>query len=108
MKKDRKKAFTERLGEAAIEIVVSVIFFGVGALIVYLFGGDPFGEHADFDGIALIGIVALVLVAAGIGWIVHLTRKKRHKQTREEQPAEEIETVDLRIESRENENRLDG
>ena len=98
--KDRKKAFTERLGEAAIEIVVSVIFFGIGALMVYLFGGDPCGEHADFDGIALIGIVVLVLVAAGIGWIVHLIRKKKFKQPPKDPISEKNERRCLRRKQR--------
>lgn len=100
MKKDRKKAFVERLGEAVLEIVVSVIFFGIGAWIVYLFEGDPFGEHADFDGIVLIGILVLGIVSVGIGWIIHLIRKKKSKQTPKDPIREKIERRRLRRKQR--------
>ena len=64
MKKDKKK-LKEAFFEGLLELVLTVIFFGIGALIFSAFGVELDSPNIDFDLIVLLGIVVL-LVSFGI------------------------------------------
>ena len=64
MKKDKKK-LKEAFFEGLLELVLTVIFFGIGALIFSAFGVELDLPNIDFDLIVLLGIVVL-LVSFGI------------------------------------------
>ena len=73
--------FAENLGDALGELILGAVFFGIGALIVYAFGGNPFGENADFEGMVILGMVAFLITIFIIALIVSLIRKKNPKKT---------------------------
>ena len=56
MKKDKKK-LKEALFEGLLEIVLTLIFFGIGALIVNALGVELDSPNLDFDGIVLLGMI---------------------------------------------------
>ena len=58
-KQKLKEAFTDALGE----IIGIFLFFGIGAVVIFLLGGSIDSESFDFDLIALIGIAAVAAVA---------------------------------------------
>ena len=80
MKKDKKK-IGEALLEALGELVLMLIFFGIGILIVRLFGVELDSSGLDDDLIILIGIIAFVVIFAIIWimvqWIKKIIRNKR-------------------------------
>ena len=57
-----KKKLSEGLLEAILEIVLTLIFFGIGALIISMFGVELDSLDTDSDLIVLLGIVALVVL----------------------------------------------
>ena len=74
--KQEKRPFKERFLEAIGESVLSLILFGMGALVLCLFG---FGiDSLDGDAISLIGIGVIVV----LGLIISLAEwiKKRIKR----------------------------
>jgi hypothetical protein len=78
MKKDKKR-IAEGLLEGLAELVLTLIFFGIGAYIVSLFGVDFDSSNMDSDLIILLGIVA-VAVTVGVSvvlarWIKKMIRK---------------------------------
>ena len=80
MKKDKKR-IAEGLLEGLGELVLTFIFFGIGAYIVSLFGVDFNSPDADHDLIVLIGIAAFfvifVIAYALIRWVKKIIRAKR-------------------------------
>jgi len=81
MKKDKNK-IKENFFEGLTELVFALVFFGIGALILHIFGIDLDAPNIDFDSIALIGIVAVVavvgIVCAVLG-AIKLSRKRSKK-----------------------------
>ena len=78
MKKDKKR-IAEGLLEGLAELVLTLIFFGIGVLTVSLFGVDFDSSNMDSDLIILLGIVA-VAVTVGVSvvlarWIKKMIRK---------------------------------
>ena len=77
--KSKKDAFKENLLEGILEIVFTVIFFGVGAGVIYLFGKlfklnlDVFSM--DADGVILLGVVALLVIPFIIAILVNTIKK---------------------------------
>ena len=75
------KSFGARLGEGAIElvleIVITAVFFGVGALILWLFGVNIDFESADLDLIVLVGVAVFFAVFAVVAVIVKAIGKHR-------------------------------
>ena len=61
MKKDKKK-LKEAFSEGLLEIVLTLIFFGIGVLIVCAFGVELDSSNIDFDLIVLLGIIVPVVV----------------------------------------------
>ena len=74
MKKDKKK-LKEALLEGLLEIVLTLIFFGIGALIFSAFGVKLDSPSVDFDLIVLLGIVVPVVVFGLIFALVQWLKK---------------------------------
>lgn len=71
-----KNRLRENLSEALVELILTVIFFGIGAAVVSLFGVDWNSETMDSDLIILIGIVGVVLSFSIVYVLVKLFKKK--------------------------------
>ena len=82
--KSKKDAFKENLLEGILEIVFTVIFFGIGAVLVLLFGElfkldlDVFSMNEDL--IVILGIVAFFVICAIVALLVNIIKKKTKKQ----------------------------
>ena len=80
MKKDKKK-FKEAFFEGLLEIVLTLIFFGIGALVVSAFGVELDSPNIDFDLIILLGIIVPVvvfgLVCTLIQWLKKIIKDKQ-------------------------------
>ena len=78
MKKDKKR-IAEGLLEGLAELVLTLIFFGIGAYIVSWFGVDFNSPDVDHDLLVLLGIIALavivVIVYVLVRWIKKMIRK---------------------------------
>ena len=76
-KKKLKKAFFEGL----LEIVLTLIFFGIGALIVSALGIKLDSPNIDFDLIILLGILVPVvvfgLVCTFVQWLKKIIKGKQ-------------------------------
>ena len=57
-----KKKLSEGLLEAILEIVLTLIFFGIGALIISMFGVELDSLDTDGDLIVLIGIIVPIVL----------------------------------------------
>ena len=75
MKKDKKR-FKEVFSEAFGEIVLFLILFGIGALILWLFGLDWNAPNIDGDLIVLIGIIVPLVVFGIVSALVDWIKKK--------------------------------
>lgn len=80
MKKDKKK-LKEAFLEGILEIVLTLIFFGIGVLIVSAFGIELDSSSIDSDWIILLGIIVLLvvfgLVFALIQWLKKIIGDKQ-------------------------------
>ena len=78
--KKNKKRIVEGLLEGLGELVLTFIFFGVGAYIVSMFGVDFDSPDVDHDLLVLLGIAALavivVIVYVLVRWIKKMIRNK--------------------------------
>ena len=73
--KQNKKNVPGALLEGLAEIVVTLIFFGIGALIISLFGVSIDSLDIDGDVIVLIGIVVPIVIFAIISALVQWLKK---------------------------------
>ena len=80
MKKDKKK-LKEAFFEVLLEIVLTLIFFGTGALIVSALGIELDSPNIDFDLIVLLGIIVPVvvfgLVYSFVQWLKKTIKSKQ-------------------------------
>ncbi len=74
MKKDKKK-IREVLLEGLAEIVMTLICFGIGALILSLFGVSLELAIIDYELIVLIGIVVPVVIFGTVHALVQWFKK---------------------------------
>ena len=74
MKKDKKK-LKEAVFEGLLEIVLTLIFFGIGSLVVSAFGVELDSTNIDFDLIVLLGIIVPVVVCALVCVLVKWLKK---------------------------------
>lgn len=100
MKKEKRR-FREALLEALGELVLTLVFFGIGALVLNLFGIDISFAEADPDLIALLGILAAVACFGLVYLAVSLIKKRKREVSEEncENNAEVTENTDLRDET---------
>ena len=75
MKKDNRK-IKEKLLDVAFEFVLMLVLFGIGALILGLFGVEINIASIDPEFVILVGIVALFLFF-GIGCLLAKEIKKK-------------------------------
>ena len=72
----------EALCEGLLEIILTLIFFGIGALIISAFGIELDAPNIDFDLIVLLGIivpaVALIFAFALVKWLKKIIKGKRN------------------------------
>ncbi len=80
MKREKRK-FKEAFFEGLLEIVLTLIFFGIGALVVSAFGDELDSPNIDFDLIVLLGIIVPVvvfgLVHALVQWLKKTIKSKQ-------------------------------
>lgn len=80
MEKDKKK-LKEAFFEGLLEIVLTLIFFGIGALIVSAFGVELDSPNIDFDLIVLLGIIVPIvifgLICTLVQWLKRITKGKQ-------------------------------
>ena len=78
--KDKKK-LKEAFFEGLLEIVLTLIFFGIGALIVSALGIKLDSPSIDFDLIILLGILVSVvvfgLVCTFVQWLKKIIKGKQ-------------------------------
>ena len=70
-----KKKLSEGLLEAILEIVLTLIFFGIGALIIGLFGVELDSLDTDGDLIVLIGIIVPIVLFGIVYALVRFFKK---------------------------------
>ena len=77
MKKQKTK-FREAIIEALLELLLTAVCFGIGALVLFLFGVNLDSTDLDFELIVLIGISSFVLlgvICALVQWIKNKKEK---------------------------------
>ena len=77
MKKDKKK-LKEAFFEGLLEIVLTLIFFGIGALVVSAIGVELDSPNIDFDLIVLLGIIVPVVVFGFVCTFWSLDPRREH------------------------------
>ena len=104
--KDNKKRKRKLLGallEALGEIFGTFLFFGVGAVILALFGVNIDADALDFDLIVLIGIVApigiLLVICAFVQYVKKAFRGKPKEVENQNDGSEGLYDSDHRTDS---------
>jgi NADH:ubiquinone oxidoreductase subunit K len=64
-------------GEEIAEILLSLLFLGIGAVVLSVFGIDTDAEWLDGELMMLIGIFAIAIPVAIIFAVVHIVRKRK-------------------------------
>lgn len=81
MKRDKKK-LKEAFFEGLLEIALTLIFFGIGALIVSAFSVKLDSPNLDFDLIVLLGIIVPIVVfgiaCALVQWLKKIIKGKHN------------------------------
>lgn len=72
----KKRKFLEALLEIVGEVVLTLVFGGIGLLILGLFGVKSPLESLDGDLLVLIGIGAFAVIAAIVILIVKLIKRR--------------------------------
>ena len=79
--KKEKKKLKEAFFEGLLEIILTLIFFGIGALVVSAIGVELDSPNIDFDLIVLLGIfvpvVVFGLVYALVQWLKKTIKSKQ-------------------------------
>lgn len=78
MKIDMKK-IKEGCGEAVAEILLSLLLFGIGAVVLSLLGVDTDAEWLDGDLMMLIGFGAVIIPVGIIFAVIHIMRKRKKR-----------------------------
>ena len=76
MKRTKKEILTALL-EGLCELALTLICFGIGALLLHLFGVDITSTDIDFDLIILIGVGIFLALFIGAYFLVQWIKGKR-------------------------------
>ncbi len=76
-KKRDKSEFWDSMIEMIFEIIIGIIFFGVGFLVLKIFGIDAIEK--DFEAVVLVGFTSLVGLPLLGYFVVRLVKKKSTK-----------------------------
>ena len=68
--------------EAILELIFSLVLFGIGAVVLALFGKIDALDQWDGETVMLIGIVAICVIVAIVSAIVAAVKKKRNPTTK--------------------------
>ena len=77
------KKFLLALADGLLELAIAVLFFGIGVLVLRLFGVDFDILNTDGELIVLVGIVAFALVFA-VAFLVIKSIKGKRRSARED------------------------
>lgn len=80
----------EAIFEAVAELIMTLIFFGIGIGIVSLFGVDIALDSVDPDLMILIGIAGFIVVFAAVYMISRFIKKKKRSRKDASESAEKI------------------
>ena len=72
MKKNKK----EKLIEAIVELVLTLLCLGIGVFVVGMFGVDIESDNLDYDLITLLGLIIFFLIFGVICALVQWFKKK--------------------------------
>ena len=75
--KNNKKRNKEALFEALLEVIFSLVFFGIGMLILSLFGVNCDSSDIDGDLVVLVGVVAFFAIIGISFALIKWIKKKR-------------------------------
>ena len=78
-----KKEFLAALLEGLAEIIFTLIGFGIGALIVSLFGVNFESSELDSDLLIFIGIVVILAILIAMCALVQCFKKKANNKSRD-------------------------
>ncbi len=75
-----KPKFREVVLEIICELGLTLVCFGIGALMLHLFGvnAEVF-ENIDSELVVLVGIAALLIIFVAVYFLVQLFKKKQRK-----------------------------
>ncbi len=90
-------------GDVIAEILLSLLFLGIGAVVLSLFDVDTDAEWLDGDLLMLIGIGVIIIPAAIIFAVVHAVRKKKRKNIKKMEIYSKNEDEQTEIETEETE-----
>lgn len=80
MKKEKnefKSTFKEALWEGLLEILLTLVFFGIGALVVCAFGVKIDSARMDFELLVVLGMIVLFVAVGLVCALVHWLKRKR-------------------------------
>ena len=78
--KRNKKQIKEDLLDGLLEIVLSLVFCAIGALIISLFGIVPDFSKIDPDLLIVLGAVVFLVVFGIVCALLQLKKKKKKKK----------------------------
>ncbi|MBQ1261283.1 MAG: hypothetical protein IIX96_04655 [Clostridia bacterium] len=73
--RNKKGQVKEALGEGLLELILTLLCFGFGALVIGAFGVDF--ESVDSDLLVLLGLAALGVIGVGVFALIKFIRKRR-------------------------------
>ncbi len=89
LEESREKLKKGRLCDAALELVLEVVFtailIGIGYFVLRILGMDDTSELYDLEGVGLLAVIVIAALCFGIYTAVHFVRKKRKKSSEKEQ-----------------------
>lgn len=78
MKKQKPK-FREAIAEVFLELLVTLLCLGIGALILALFGVDFSSPGLDWDLVVLLGCAVFIAVLVAVYALVQWIKNKKEK-----------------------------
>lgn len=85
--KKKKIQWRELIGEIVGELVIYLIFFGLGALVMGWFGVDIDADNVDGDLLCLVGI-GVFAVLGGVVWVAEILKKKKKASDKSDENAD--------------------